>query len=144
MSVERKQLILALTPPAAVALLRFGGGALLALFDMGWRCGPRYTMDFLLMGLMLVTAVRLTRISFDKEHSPLWMCAALLLTAVMFLAPLVGFFAVHPMLRLTEEVVVRNGQTMVREYRINGGAVSYCYAPINNLVHGENLNYDWW
>lgn len=144
MSIERKRLIFALIPPAAVALLRFGGGAVLALFGMGWRCGPRYAMDFILMGLMLVTAVRLTHISFDKEHSPLWMCSAIFLAAVMFLAPLVGFFVVHPMFSLTEEVVVQNGQTMVREYRVNGGAVSYCYAPINGLVHGENLNYDWW
>lgn len=144
MKLEHKRLLQAAIPPAAVALLRFGGGAVLELFGMGWRCGPRYAMDFLLMGLMLVTAVRLTRISFDKEHSPLWMCAALLLTAVMFLAPLVGFFVVHPLFSLSEEVVIRNGQTMVREYRINGGAASNCYAPVNNLVHGENLNFDWW
>ena len=142
MKLEHKRLLQAAIPPAAVALLRFGGGAVLELFGMGWRCGPRYAMDFLLMGLMLVTAVRLTRISFDKEHSPQWMCAALLLTAVMFLAPLVGFFVVHPLFSLSEEVVVQNGQTMVKEYRINGGAVFYYYAPVNGLVHGAEIEHD--
>ena len=62
MSVERKQLILALTPPAAVALLRFGGGALLALFDMGWRCGPRNTMDVVLVILLVVAMHRCTKV----------------------------------------------------------------------------------
>ena len=87
MKLEHKRLLQAAIPPAAVALLRFGGGAVLALFGMGWRCGPRYAMDFLLMGLILVTAVRLTRISFDKEHSPLWMCAALLSPAFLSYTP---------------------------------------------------------
>ncbi len=72
MSIGRKRLILTLIPPAAGPC---------------WRCGPRYAMDFLLMGLILVTAVRLTRISFDKEHSPLWMCAALLSPAFLSYTP---------------------------------------------------------
>ena len=37
MSIERKRLILTLIPPAAGPC---------------WRCGPRYAMDFLLMGLI--------------------------------------------------------------------------------------------
>ena len=57
-------------------------------------------------------------------------------------APFAGFFVIHPMFRLTEEVVVQNGQTMVKEYQINGGAVFYHYAPVNGLVHGAEIEHD--
>ena len=61
MKLEHKRLLQAAIPPAAVALLRFGGGAVLALFGMGWRCGPRYAMDFLLMGLSVLPAFPSTK-----------------------------------------------------------------------------------
>lgn len=150
MRAKNKQLLRAAILPVSVALLRFGGGALLAQFDMGWRCGPRYTMDFILMVLLVVTAFRFIWIlgtPADKvpPYSPLWLCSFVALVAAMFIIPAsMLVWSVSSMDNLSEEIVVRDGQTMVREYKINGGAVSYCYAPINGLVHGEDLNYDWW
>lgn len=147
MREKNKQLLRAAILPVSVALLRFGGGILLAQFNMGWRCGPRYTMDFILMILLVVTAFRFIWIidtPADKElpYSPLWLCSFIALVAAMFIIPV--SMLVLSMDNLSEEIVVRDGQTMVREYKINGGAVSYCYAPINGLVHGEDLHYDWW
>ena len=61
MSIERKRLIRALIPPAAVALLRFGGGGVLAPVGMGWRWGPRVALGFFSMGPVWVSAGRLSR-----------------------------------------------------------------------------------
>lgn len=62
MKTKNKQLFRAAILPASVALLRFGGGTLLAQFNMGWRCGPRQTMDLILMILLAVTAFRFIQI----------------------------------------------------------------------------------
>jgi len=144
---ERKKLRLSAFLACVILALRFGGGAVLARLDMGWRCTPRYTLDFILLLLLLISvyyAIQTFGTPGSKKtpRFPVWICgfssliAAILIIPALMLALSIG--------RLSEEVVTRDGQTMVREYRINGGAVSYCYAPINSLVHGKSLDYDWW
>ena len=148
MGAERKRLILALTPPAAVALLRFGGGALLAWFDMGWRCGPRNTMDVILVILLVVAMHRCTKVlerlaDGHPSRATAYSFGALVLALAMFILPCAAFmysilFSWH------DRVETKNGYTIVKEGNGHGtmGEVR-CFLPVNSLVHGTELEYDW-
>jgi len=143
---ERKKLLYTVLLLGAVTLLRFGGGAVLSRMGMGWRLAPRYGMDFAFGVLLMVTAYRCGRALSLLEgscsaHPAAYWASRLALTAVLFLVPF--FMFVLSIDNLSEKVEVRNGQTLVWEYKINGGAVFYCYAPVNSLIHGAELDYDW-
>jgi len=144
---ERKKLLRTALLLGAVALLRFGGEAVLSWMDMGWRCTPRYVLDFMFGALLLITVYRCKRAlgpleSRFSSHPTVYWSSQLALAVAMFLIPV--SMVVFSMDNLSEEVVVRDGQEMVREFKINGGAVSRCYAPVNGLVHGVELDYDWY
>lgn len=148
MSAERKQLILALTPPAAVALLRFGGGVVLSWFGMGWRCGPRNIMDVILIVLLVVAMYHCTKVleqlaSVHPSQSVAYHLGAILLMLAMFILPCAAFmysilFSWH------DRVETKNGYTIVKEGNGHGtmGEVR-CFLPVNSLVHGTELEYDW-
>ena len=148
MSIERKRLIRALIPPAAVALLRFGGGVVLSWFDMGWRCGPRYVMDFILIILLIAAMYHCTKVldrlaSVHPTKSVAYYLGAIVLMLTMFILPCASF--IHYILFSWHDwVETKNGYTIVKESNGHGshGEIR-CFLPINGLVHGTALEYDW-
>ena len=148
MSIERKRLIRALIPPAAVALLRFGGGVVLSWFDMGWRCGPRYIMDFILIILLIVAMYHCTKVldqlaSVHPSKSVAYHLGAIVLMLTMFILPCAAFMY-SVVGSWHDSVETKNGYTIVRESNGHGshGEIR-CFLSINGLVHGTALEYDW-
>ncbi len=144
---EWRKLLYTALALGVVALLRFGGQAVLSLMGMGWRLAPRYAMDFVFGVLLMVTAYRCDRALGPLEHkwparpSSYWF-SRFALTAALFLVPF--FMAGLSVDRLFETVVVQDGQTMIREGKTNGGVVRHYYAPVNSLVHGVELDHAEW
>ncbi len=140
----RKRLCWSLFLLGGMILLRFGGNYVLSKLDMGWRLTPRYTMNFLIWVLFLVTIARCvqTFVSLpDKNLSPVWVvsCLSLFPAAILVTILIIGLSQD----RLYESVATIDGQTVVRESKMNGGAVRRFYLPVNLLVHGQELEYDW-
>lgn len=148
MRSETKRLLRAAVPLSAVLLVRFGGGAVLALFDMGWRCGPRYAMDAILVILFIVAMYHCTTVleqlaSVHPSKSVAYHLGAIVLMLTMFILPCASFIH-YTMFSWHDWVETKNGYTIVRESNGHGsmGEVR-CFLPINGLVHGTALEYDW-
>ena len=125
-------------------LLRFGGNCVLSWLNIGWRCTPRYLMSFLIWVLVVVSIARClqTLASLPENRtSPIWLGSflSLLISAVFFTLLLIVLYSD----RLHEAVITVNGQTIIKEGKTNGGAVRRFYLPVNFLVHGQELEYDW-
>lgn len=137
---ERKQMLFTAVPMAVVLLVRFGGEWVLSLNGMGWRCTPRNVMSMLGVLLLAVTVWRWMKgMSLrNVREALLYLCGAAALCAVcvtMFTFSLDVW---------RDEVVVREGQTMVRASNRNGGSGEVrCFVPVNGLVHGEELEFEW-
>lgn len=141
---EKRRLLRSLLLLGGMILLRFGGNYSLSKLDMGWRCTPRYVMSFLIWVLLVVTIARClqTLVSLpEKRTSPIWLGSFLsLLTSAVFITLLMISLYSD---RLNESVVSIDGQTVIRESKLNGGAVRRFYLPVNCLVHGQELEYNW-
>lgn len=140
----RKRLCRSLFLLGGMILLRFGGNYVLSKLDMGWRLTPRYVMNFLIWVLFLVTIARCvqTFASFpDKNTSPVWVgsCLSLFPAAIFVTLLIIGLSQD----RLYESVATIGGQTVVKEGKTYGGAIRRFYLPVNLLVHGQELEYDW-
>lgn len=138
---ERRQLLCTAIPMAAVLLLRYGGEWILSLNGMGWRCTPRNVMSMLGVILAAVTVWRWMRVLSLKtlREGLLYLCGAAALCA---LCVVVFTFSLDVW---RDETVTRGGQTMVRASSQNGGSGEVqCFAPVNSLVHGEKLEFDWY
>lgn len=138
---ERRQMLLTAIPLAAVLLLRYGGEWVLALNGMGWRCTPRNVMSGFGAVLLAVTVWQWMKgLSLKNvRQALLYLCGAVALCA---LCVVVFTFSLDVW---RDEVVVRDGQTMVRASNRNGGSGDVrCFAPVNSLVHGEELDFDWY
>ena len=148
MKLEHKRLLQAVIPLSVVALLRFGGGVVLPWFGMGWRCGPRNIMDFILIVLLAVAMHRCTKVleHLANEHparAAAYSSSALALTLAMFILPCAAFLY-STLGSWHDSVVTQDGYTIVRASNGHGsmGEVR-CFLPINSLVHGMELDYDW-
>lgn len=141
-SPVRKKLRFSVLLFAVILALRFGGETVLAQFHMGWRCIPRYMMEFILMLLLLASiyyAIQALGTPGSKQppYSPVWLCGFTSLVIAFTMTFI--FILLLPVDRLKEKIIVYNDQTIVAEYKIVGGSVYYYYEPINILVHGAEL-----
>lgn len=141
---EPKKLRRSLPLLGGTLLLRFGGTYVLSWLEMGWRLTPRYAMDFLVWALILVSIYQcMQAFALPQEKAPAlpWMCSFLSMIAAGGLITLLmmGLY----MDRLYESVTVLDGQAIIREGKTNGGVVRRFYLPVNFLVHGQELEYDW-
>ena len=148
MKLEHKRLLRAAIPPAAVALLRFGGGVVLSWFGMGWRCGPRNIMDVILIVLFVVAMYHCTKVleqlaSVHPSKSVAYHLGAIVLMLAMFILPCAAFLY-YTLGSWHDSVITQDGYTIVRASNGHGsmGEVR-CFLPINSLVHGMELDYDW-
>ncbi|MCI8537793.1 MAG: hypothetical protein HFF18_03905 [Oscillospiraceae bacterium] len=138
---ERKQLLSSAVPMTAVLLLRYGGEWVLSLNGMGWRCTPGNVMSMLGIALLAVTVWRWMK---GLNLKNLWEVLLYLCGAAALCAVCVGAFT-FSLDVWRDEVVVRDGQTMVKASNRNGGSGEVrCFVPINGLVRGEELDFDWY
>ena len=140
----KKRLCRSLLLLGGMILLRFGGNYVLSWLNMGWRCTPRYVMSFLIWILVAVSIARClqTLASLPENRtSPIWLGSflSLLISAVFFTLLLIVLYSD----RLHEAVITVNAQTIIKEGKMNGGAVRRFYLPVNFLVHGQELEYSW-
>ena len=143
----RKMLRLTFFLLGGLILLRFVGGTVLSLFGMGWRCTPRYTMNFLICILGIVcVALCLGAIQLPQEK-PLFfstlVCTCSILSMFMSVLLVMLLLLGMSLDKLNEHVYTVGGQTIVYEGTSNGGVVRRFYLPVNSLIHGEELEYDW-
>lgn len=141
----KKRLCRSLLLLGGMILLRFGGNYVLSWLNMGWRCTPRYVMSFLIWILVAVSIARClqTLASFPEQHSPSPAWLGSFLSLFMFAVFLTLLMIALYSDRLNESVVSVDGQTIIKEGKMNGGAVRRFYLPVNFLVHGQELEYSW-
>ena len=142
----RKRLLWSLLLLGGMLLLRFGGNYVLSMFDMGWRLVPREFMSFLCLALLVLSVFFCAQtLALPQEDTPRHSLAYLGSLLSMFLATSFVFLLMCglSMDRLNESTVTMEGQALIRESKLNGGAVRRFYLPVNFLVHGQELEYNW-
>lgn len=140
----KKRLQQSLLLLGGMILLRFGGNCVLSWLNIGWRCTPRYLMSFLIWVLVVVSIARClqTLASLPENRTSLiWLGSffSLIISAAFLTILMIALYSD----RLHEAVITVNGQTIIKEGKTNGGAVRRFYLPVNFLVHGQELEYDW-
>lgn len=140
----RKRLLRSVLLLGGAALVCFGGEAVLAQFDMGWRCGPFNLMLFLCVVLFVVMVWRCLNVLslLENTRSVLQTAGFISLTLVIgiTLAYTAAYFC---LLSWKDDLVPHNGQTIVYANDIHGGSGARRYfTHINSLVHGAEIEHD--
>ena len=130
-----------------VAMVCFGGNAILSMFGMGWRCTPFNTMVglcfVLFIPILLCSIWQLIHLE-GRNHTLIGcgVISMLLALVVIPMCSLIYFFDTS----LSDNFTEYDGQTIV--YASNGhgsyGSVWHYYTPINDLVHGTEITQDGW
>lgn len=149
--IPKKVLSLPAVLLAATLLLRFGGEWVLSLAGMGWRCMPRNIMNLAWMVLLILAAWRLLRDMpppSKRSTSRPWvrLCENALVCAAAA-AILVTTLLIIPVYSQTywdEWVLIQDGQSIVIASNGHGTVGERkAFLPINGLIHGKELEYDW-
>lgn len=141
---SRRKLVRSVLPLGGAALVCFGGEAVLAQFDMGWRCGPFNLMLLLCAALFVVMLWRCLNVRslLENTRSVLQTASFISLTLVIgiTLAYTAAYFC---LLSWKDDLVPHNGQTIVYANDIHGGSGARRYfTHINSLVHGAEIEHD--
>lgn len=130
-----------------VATVCFGGGAILACFDMGWRCTPFNIMLFLCAVLFIITLWRsLNVLSVLEDTNPVLVRCGFIAMMLMTFIVLAWIFIYFQFLSWHDSLSTYNGQMIVCSNDMHGGSCSWrYYTHINSLVHGVEITRDgWW
>ena len=145
--ISHKILVFSISLLCVVAILCFGGNAILSMFGMGWRCKPFNTMlqlCFVLIVPILLCSIK-GLISLEDANPALIGCGI----TSMFLAILVTLMSASlyfHFLSWNDGLTTYNDQTIVYSNDQHGGSCAWrYYTHISDLVHGaEILQEDSW
>lgn len=146
--VPRKKLLRSVFLLGGAALICFGGGAVLAQFDMGWRCAPFNIMLFLcvvLFAIMLWRCMNVLRL-LENTNSVLRGCGLISL-ALVLVVTLTWTAFYFQLSSWRDKLYPYNGQMIVCANDMHGGSCSWrYYTHINSLVHGAEIEHNgsWW
>lgn len=131
-----------------VAMVCFGGQAVLTCFGMGWRCTPFNTMLGLSIVLFIVVmGFGMKELSALKENTNpaiVWCgCISMLL---MIIVTLLFAFLYFLLSSWHDSLSSLNGQMIVCSNDMHGGSCYWrYYNHINSLIHGVEITQDsWW
>ena len=132
-------------------LLRFGGEWALSLFGMGWRCTPRNILNLAWMVLLIMAAWRLLRDmpppskrSASRPWVRLWENALVCAAAAAILVTTLLIIPAYSQTYWDEWVLIQDGQSVVISSNGHGSVGERkAFLPINGLIHGRELEYDW-
>lgn len=144
----RKKLLRSVLLLGGATLICFGGEAMLAQFDMGWRCTPFNIMLFLCAVLFVIVLWHCMNVLslLENTHSTLRASIFLFLTPVLVIT-LAWTAAYFCLLSWQDDLAPYNEQMIVCANDMHGGSGSWrYYVHINNLVHGAEIAHDgsWW
>ena len=144
--VSHKMLIFFASMLGVTAIVCFGGEAILAHFDMGWRCTPFNTMLMLctvFFTAMLLCSARQLIVLKDVDHI-IVECELIAMFVVIVVTLLLTFYYFH-LSSWHDGLSIYNNQTIVYANDQHGGSCSWrYYTHINSLVHGEEIERDGW
>lgn len=140
----RKRLARSVLLLGGTALVCFGGEAVLAQFDMGWRCGPYNLMLFLCVILFVVTLWRcLNVLSLLENTRSILQASGFISLVLMLVITLAGTAAYFLLFSWHDDLAPHNGQMIVCANDMHGGSGSWrYYAHINDLVHGAEIEHE--
>ena len=115
----------------------------MSLWGMGWRCTPRNIMDIAWMILLIPAAFCLVKASGPLVKSPAFYNWVLLCGYAAICAAVLAIM-VWSQTCWQDSVVVQDGRSVVI---VSDGHGSFgnrkAFLPMNDLVHGQDLEYDW-
>ena len=141
---SRRKLVRSVLPLGGAALVCFGGEAVLAQFDMGWRCGPFNLMLLLCAALFVVMLWRcLNVLSLLENTRSILRASGFFSLALMLVIILAGTAVYFLLFSWNDKLVPHNEHMIVRANNMHGGSGSWrYYAHINSLVHGVEIEHD--
>lgn len=146
--VPRKKLLRSVLLLGGAALICFGGGAVLAQFDMGWRCAPFNIMLLLCVVLFAIMLWRCMNVLglLENANSALRGCGIISLGLVLVIT-LMWTALYFQLSSWRDKLYPYNGQMIVGANDMHGGSCAWhYYTHINSLVHGAEIAHDgsWW
>ena len=130
---------------ALVLLVRFGGGGLLALFGMGWRCDLRNGMN-LIWSVLLIQCIWLSLDTFSglPQCKGRWGVSVILSALGIELILLAGILYYLEFASWHDTVVMQNGNQIVVESNGHGTIGDRrAFLYVNSIVHGREVEYLW-
>ena len=144
--ISHKILVFFTSLLCVVAMLCFGGNAILSMFGMGWRCKPFNTMlqlCFVLVALLLLCGI--WELLSLKDTNPALVGCGIISISLALIVILISSFFYFQATSWSDGLTVYEDQTIV--YKTNGhgsfGSWHY-YTHINDLVHGIEITQDGW
>ena len=139
--ISHKILIFFTSLLCVVAMVCFGGSAVLSIFDMGWRCTPFNTMlglcSVLFISVLLCGIWQLIHLE-NRNHTLIGcgVCSMLLAIVIIPLSAFGYWFGSS----WSDDLIEYDDQTIIYASNGNGsvGERRY-YIHINNLVHGVEI-----
>lgn len=130
-----------------VVTICFGGEAVLARFDMGWRCTPFNTM--LILGAILfiiILGFGMKEFSALKDTNPTIVWCGYISISLVIIMTLLSLFFYFQFSSWHDGLTTYNNQIIVYANDQHGGSSSWrYYSHVNSLVHGIEITQDgWW
>lgn len=142
---SHKKLVFSVSMLGAMAMVCFGGEAILNHFNMGWRCTPFNTMLNLCVILLIITLWQcMNELCLVENINPTLIVSgvfSMLLVILMTVILAFGYFAAFSW----DDGLSYDGQMIVCANNGHGSSGSWrYYTHINGLVHGvEITQYGW-
>jgi len=140
----RKKLLRSVLLLGGVALVCFGGEAVLAQFGMGWRCAPYNAMLVLCFVLLIVVLWRcMNALTLLENTDPaIRMSVMFSLTMALVVASALVAVGFH-LSKWNDFLAPYDEQMIVCANNCNGGSGAWrYYAHINSIVHGGEIASD--
>lgn len=145
--IPRKKLLCFAFLLGITAMICFGGKAILACFDMGWRCTPFNIMLFLCAILFIITLWRcLNVLSLLENTKPVLIGFGFISLVLVMIITLAWTAIYFHFLSWHDGLTTYNNQMIVYANDQHGGSCSWrYYSHVNSLVHGIEITQDgWW
>lgn len=139
--ISHKILVFSTSLLCVVAMLCFGGNAILSMFGMGWRCTPFNTMLMLcaILSIIILCCCTCEFVRIKNTNIVLTGCGCISMALVVNLIVIsaVGYFHLSSW---HDGLSTYNDQTIVYANDQHGGSCSWrYYTHINDLVHGVEI-----